>query len=322
MKLQKILAAAFLVPTLLLGGGVTNAYAEQDTPDLEQEVSADEQIGSGRVVIRDGHVDLGAMQLDGKLALLLRDDSAEKPVWRKPEDVVLLAPDAAQVPAPDKPEYAFIGAKPGEKIWVLPQTQQPGIVWPGWSTQHPTLADAVTRGVTMRLKSVNGPGKVSVFLQDGNFGQPRQLFASDGSAQEIWIDLGTHTHANWVFTQPGVYGLEFEYTGQNSAGETLSTSAVVQFAVGDTTDAQSAFGVAAGAPIGQQNQNATGGDASQNQKQQEQSPTAASADSAANNSTTLLIIGVAAVIIVIAAISFIVTSQKKRRVLAETTKDA
>ncbi|MFT7837878.1 choice-of-anchor M domain-containing protein [Saccharothrix sp. BKS2] len=161
------------------------------------------------VVIADGHVDLGPRLVDGNWVLRLRDDTEGEPVWRDPADVVLQVVDAAGNTVPDDPAYAFLGA-PGSAIWVLPQVQAPGVVWPGWNTQDPGVVDTAGRGVDWRLHGVRGPGRFELFL-NGDFGAPVTLFSSERPyPQETAVEPGTHAHGNWVFTAPGAYLLDVE----------------------------------------------------------------------------------------------------------------
>lgn len=162
-----------------------------------------------QVVIADGHVDLGPRLVDGQWTLQIRDDTGDGPVWREPADVVLQVADPARTTVPDDPAYAFLGS-PGSDIWVLPQVQDQKVVWPGWNTQDPSIAEIAGREVDWRLHDVEGPGRFELFLT-GNFGTPEPIFSSDRPyPQETGVEAGTHVHGNWVFTAPGAYALDVE----------------------------------------------------------------------------------------------------------------
>ncbi|GAA0256240.1 hypothetical protein GCM10010492_66420 [Saccharothrix mutabilis subsp. mutabilis] len=161
------------------------------------------------VVIADGHVDLGPRLVEGRWTLQLRDDTGDGPVWREPGDVVLQVGDAAKTTVPNDPAYAFLGT-PGSEVWVLPQVQDQRLVWPGWNTQDPSIAEVVGREVDWRLHGVAGPGRFELFLT-GDFGAPRTIFGSGRPyPQETGVEAGTHVHGNWVFTAPGAYSLDVE----------------------------------------------------------------------------------------------------------------
>ncbi|XVV07594.1 choice-of-anchor M domain-containing protein [Actinosynnema sp. CA-248983] len=93
---------------------------------------------------------------------------------------------------------------------MLPQVQDQRLVWPGWNTQDPSIAEVVGREVDWRLHGVTGPGRFELFLT-GNFGTPETIFSSGRPyPQETGVEAGTHVHGNWVFTAPGAYSLDVE----------------------------------------------------------------------------------------------------------------
>jgi len=198
---------------------------------------------TGRTVIADGHVDMGP-QLDGNTwRIRLRDDTASPPVWRELSDVVLHAVDKTKAKVPPGAAYSFLGPA-GSEVWMLPQAQQAGIVWPGWNTQDPSVVNGVTGDVTWRLTSVTGPGRFALFLT-GSFGQPEVLFDSGRSLpQHLRVPLNTHAHGSWAFTRPGVYRLGIEMTATTRAGGAVSDRRTLTIAVGgvDPDDAFAAPG--------------------------------------------------------------------------------
>ena len=227
---------------LALGTAPTRAA---DDPALDQTVSADEEASTESAVIDTGHVDIGPRMVDGQWSVALRDDSGAHPVWRDPDRTVLRVSDAALMAAPTGSDYAFMGAQAGEQYYVVPQTQNPDVVWLGWNTQDPGVVSAIDRGATMRIGSVSGPGRTWMFLQDGTFGKPRLLVdGQSGQAQDVWVDASTHVHANWVFSAPGVYTAALTFSARTTDGQQLSASTTLRFAVGSQTSADEAFAAA------------------------------------------------------------------------------
>ncbi len=134
-------------------------------------------------------------------------------------------------------QFDFVGGTPGENVWVVPQTEQAGVPWVGWNTQSPSLVDAVDRGVTLEFLGHSGPGEFSLFLQNGGFEAPQVLWSTAKQQQEgFWVDLNTHTHANWTFTEPGVHQVGVRFSGKTKDGSDFSTDGVLTFAVGNDTD--------------------------------------------------------------------------------------
>ena len=239
--------ASLAVGIIALALGTAPARAADD-PALDQTVAADEEASTESAVIGTGHVDIGPRMVDGQWSVALRDDSGAHPVWRDPDRTVLRVSDAALMAAPTGSDYAFMGAQAGEQYYVVPQTQNPDVVWLGWNTQDPGVVSAIDRGATMRIGSVSGPGRTWMFLQDGTFGKPRLLVdGQSGQAQDVWVDASTHVHANWVFTAPGVYTAALTFSARTTDGRQVSASTTLRFAVGSQTSADEAF---AAAPAG------------------------------------------------------------------------
>jgi len=203
---------------------------------------------TGRKVIADGHVDMGP-QLEGDTwTVRLRDDTGSPPVWRELSDVVLHAVDKSKIEVPSGADYAFLGPA-GSDVWMLPQAQQSGIVWPGWNTQDPSVVGGTTGDVTWRLTSVSGPGEFKLFLT-GSFGKPDVLFDSGKALpQQLRIPPNTHAHGSWAFTKPGIYRLGIEMSGTTKAGRAVSDRRTLAVAVG-AVDPQDAFGPGGGDDAG------------------------------------------------------------------------
>ena len=236
--------ASLAVGIIALALGTAPARAADD-PALDQTVGADEEASTESAVVDTGHVDIGPRMVDGQWSVALRDDSGAHPVWRDPDRTVLRVTDAALMAAPTGSDYAFMGAQAGEQYYVVPQTQNPDVVWLGWNTQDPGVVSAIDRGATMRIGSVSGPGRTWMFLQDGTFGKPRLLVdGQSGQAQDVWVDASTHVHANWVFTAPGVYTAALTFSARTTDGQQLSASTTLRFAVGSQTSADEAFAAA------------------------------------------------------------------------------
>ncbi|MDA0136278.1 choice-of-anchor M domain-containing protein [Solirubrobacter deserti] len=182
-------------------------------------------------VISTGHVDIGPRFVDDRWTLQVYDD----PTWRDADSTVLQVTDDALLTVPDDPAYAFLPAKPGSDVYVIPQTQNPDVVWLGWNTQDPEVMETIDRGVTMTLTGVQGPGELTVYLQSGDFEQPQVLWP-----KPIWVDVNTHTHANWVFTEPGVYLVQLKLEADLIDGRTVSDTRELRFAVGSGTSPEDA----------------------------------------------------------------------------------
>lgn len=240
--LATVAAAALLVPV-----GAAAAQEQPPPPGgdpnggLDQTIDSGQAVATDRKVLSAGHVDVGPRFTDGEWTLMVHDASSEPSVWRHLDRTVFQVSDAAVLPVPDDPAYEFIG-EPGTRVHVLPQVQNPDVVWVGWNTQDPEVMETIDGGATLTLSGVDGPGELFVYLQAGNFGDANVLWDSTkNERQDLWVDVNTHTHANWVFTKPGVYVVRVEVTADLVDGRTVTDTQALRFAVGDATDVETAF---------------------------------------------------------------------------------
>ena len=230
---------------LVIAGAPSSFADPSPDPDLAQSVSAHEEWRGEASEIAVGHVDLGPRLIDGQWRAGLRHDAESGAVWRDPNQTVLRVSDAAIMTAPDSADYPFLADVAGKPVYVVPQTQNPGVVWLGWNTQDPAVTATIDRGLTMRVGPVSGPGRAWLFLQSGTFGKPLLLADSGAAPGDVWIDSGTHVHANWAFSAPGTYTATVTFLGTTTAGEAVTASTTLHFAVGDAASASEALAMAA-----------------------------------------------------------------------------
>lgn len=213
--------------------------AEDEEEKLKQNVSDSEELSEDQATIDAGHVDIGPRLADGETELVARDDTANPPVWRHLDKTVLKVVDqGGKIQMPDDEQYSFIPANAGDDVWVIPQVEQPGVVWLGWNTQNPSFVNEVDGNVTLSLRGVQGPGDLVVYLQNGGFGAPQVVW--DDQQRDASVDLNTHTHANWVFTKPGEYLVKMSVSAKTTSGEKLEDTQTIRLAVGDQADVDKA----------------------------------------------------------------------------------
>ncbi|MDM4721211.1 choice-of-anchor M domain-containing protein [Micromonospora sp. WMMA1363] len=187
-----------------------------------------------KVVLSKGHTDaVDVHYSDGRLSLKVHDDTVSPGVIRDPADVTFQVLPEAAMAVPDDPRFAFLGPVDSQ-IWLLPMTQDPDLLWPGWNTT--TLGSGVFEGNKVRLSlvDVQGPGNVTLFTQD-SFGGPIMKFRSDdGLPDAIDVPVPTHAHSNWAFSALGSYTLKFQADATLTNGTTVSTGPVdYSFVVGE-----------------------------------------------------------------------------------------
>ncbi|MCB4208428.1 choice-of-anchor M domain-containing protein [Arthrobacter sp. UM1] len=221
---------------------VPGALSQDKKDDLEQTVSDSEPASTDQVLFHQGHLDIGPRIADGRWTLQIRDDSGDKPVWRRLSDTVVLVKDETRLTVPEDETYRFIGQPPGTSVYVLPQTEKQGVPWPGWNTQSPGALKTMGKGADFTLDRVSGPGDVLMYLENGTLEKPQVLWDSrKKERQNIFAEANSHTHANWVFTKPGVYALQVTSSAKTKDGKTVKDTQVLRFAVGSATDPAPGF---------------------------------------------------------------------------------
>lgn len=213
--------------------GQSNSGASQGSNGSTGGGSGQQAPAGQRVRVTDGHFDFGA-RLNGKRATAeVKDDRTSPPVWRNPSDMTFVLGDASKKKVPA--EFGFLG-KPGADIYMIGQTQESQVPWLGWNTQDEQLVNNATK-VTMRLDSLNGPGKLNVFVGGGGLGggSVKHVFRNAGDSYDI--PLRTHEHGNWVFSAPGNYTATLTFTVKLKDGSTSQATGTLNFEVGQSANA-------------------------------------------------------------------------------------
>ena len=194
---------------------------------------------SDPVEIGRGHLDVRLTQASGEggltYGLAVKDDSltnARTSVLRTVGSTTLtVAPNARFVrPASlSDPSYDVLGTV-GTATYVLPETQNSDIVWPGLSTEGIDYA-ALPDGADLTLHLAQAPeGARVAFFQGGTFGSGAKVhFDSTKGDGLVHTTEATHMHGNWVFSAPGTYRIEVgARSGERSLVEPQSFTVIVR----------------------------------------------------------------------------------------------
>lgn len=145
-------------------------------------------------------------------------------------------------------------------FWFIPQTQEPGVLWAGMSSEPLAGDPRVDRAgkVTLTLDSFRGPGSMYLWTQDAEGAVTRVLGSGSGFPAAHELSIPQHEHMNWAFTRPGRY----TYTMSAHAvvgGAARTASREYLFLVGQPAPEPAEAVVSAGAV--QASPGADGGDA-------------------------------------------------------------
>jgi surface-anchored protein len=124
--------------------------------------------------------------------------------------------------------YGFIGAKPGQPFWILPQNSGTGALPLGfaaeradtsrlrrWNPHDSRGADDGDLWFEVRLLKMQGPADANFALWQADGISAPVVFMSThdwGVASDkntFYISSGSHVHLNWGFTQRGSYAISF-----------------------------------------------------------------------------------------------------------------
>ena len=194
---------------------------------------------SDPVEIARGHLDVRLTQAAGEngttYGLAVKDDSltaARTSVLRTLGSTTLaVAPNARFVRPASLSDASYDVLGPvGAATYVLPETQNSDIVWPGLSTEGIDYA-ALPEGVDLTLHLAQAPAGARVaFFQGGTFGAGAKVhFDSTKGDGVVHTTEATHMHGNWVFSAPGTYRIEVgARSGERVLAEPQSITVIVR----------------------------------------------------------------------------------------------
>ncbi|WP_326503416.1 TIGR03773 family transporter-associated surface protein [Rothia nasimurium] len=235
-QFPRALSVAALSVALLAGPlAASPAVAEQErpTPSASQTAPTAGEEASARTVLTVEHTDALAMALaDGQLDLFTYADLPGAPHTRlDPAQTVFNLQDRTETKVSVPAGFDFLGAE-GSTVWLAPQTQVAGVLWPGWNTEGIRPGELVNDTLTIELVKTKAPegGAVEVF-QSSPFGTER-VFSSRESLSALQQPVGSHVHANWAFTATGTYELTFRASATRADGTPVSAEQTYTFVVG------------------------------------------------------------------------------------------
>ncbi len=158
------------------------------------------------------------------LSIVLRNE--DQGINLRTNEVILVAAESSQITLPAGTPFG----NEGEAIWILPQSQDPNLLYLGFSAERIPFG-IFARPFNFRLKSVEGPGQFFAW-QAAEFGALNvKMNTRDGvgEADKTTPIIGSHEHFNWGFTTSGVYRVTFQVDGQRVGESTNLVSEPATF---------------------------------------------------------------------------------------------
>lgn len=182
-----------------------------------------------RMMLRDEHVDLRARYDATRtpaLDLVVMNTDATPARVYLPDEVVLVGEEAARLELPvDLPPLG----QAGDPLWVLPASQQDGVIYLGFSGEG-LPSGVFAEPLQFRLVAMEGPGQFFLW-QAGLGGLDFFINTRDGIGSDDFFPqwVGGHSHTDWGFTTSGVYRLTFEASTRRVGETTNLVSALATF---------------------------------------------------------------------------------------------
>lgn len=191
-----------------------------------------------RIQLTNEHVDIRVLYTPeaetNQLQLVARDEDRRLNI--ESTNAVLHVPLAGQLLLP--PGFDEFGTE-GEPLWVLPQSQNPELMYLGMSAEG-IPSGAFAGPVSIRLLSVKAPGSFFLWQFDGLSGLQLAMNSRDGidTNDAVTPFVGSHAHYNWGFSSNGLFEITFQASARRP-GETndiVSAPSVFAFAVEPVPD--------------------------------------------------------------------------------------
>jgi surface-anchored protein len=186
---------------------------------------------NAQTLLTEGHTDVGVVYELGAWNLHIGQHEATPPMEYAPNEAILgvdIVGAHSMVPA--NPQFSFLGTA-GSSVWVLPQVQDPALLFLGFGTEELESGVFVNDEVTVSLQGLTAPGQFSVY-EVGMFGSPT-IFMNSGdgitAADSILLAAGGHRHVNWAFSTPGTYELNFAAAGTLVDGNVFTASGPITY---------------------------------------------------------------------------------------------
>ena len=194
---------------------------EAEDPMLSQQGRG---VCVGKKLLDRGHVDILAKHKADGFEISLKDDTRlidKKSVERPLNDVALVVGDNTKQTrreAHQGAEFDFLG-KQDDGFYHLPQSQRPGVIWPGYNTEAIDF-NKIDGDVSLNLQPRDVPeGATWGTFIDGQLGElPKVLSDSTKNDYSIESSFASHTHIHWAFSKPGVYTFDANYSAKSKEG--------------------------------------------------------------------------------------------------------
>jgi surface-anchored protein len=170
----------------------------------------------------NAHVDIRIIDRPGesnRLGLVVLD--SDTGTRYAAADTILVAPNAARTEIP--PGFEVFGDV-GAPFWILPQSQDPALLYLGFSAEELPQGIFSSR-FAIELVRVDGPGDFFLWQFDTFSNLVMGMNSRDGISTNDVVRplLGGHEHFNWGFNASGYYEVVMRVTNSRTNGTEVVT---------------------------------------------------------------------------------------------------
>ncbi len=186
-------------------------------------------IGDIDTYYTNGHADFRPVYENGEFGFILNPDDhlLPEPTYETEEIITYLDSTALLTRGGDE-QYDILGVEAGEPIYVADSSGSiasvPYIGWSGESLVSDVFAERTIPTSTRVREYVeiqmvgfrtDSGGDFTVYSVSSTGAVTARFATSDGISEEdqIWTNVGSHSHYNTAFTQPGVYEIDVVVSG-------------------------------------------------------------------------------------------------------------
>ena len=187
---------------------------------------------TNRIAFTRQHIDIRTVfqaNADAPITVQIRD--GDRGINYPATNTVLVVSEQAKLAIPAG--FETFGPE-GSPLWVLPQSQDPVLLYLGFSAEG-FPRDLFDGRLRLNLKEVRGPGSVFLWQADSVGGVALRINSKDGLDADDRIEplINGHDHYNLGFTTAGLYELVFQPSARPLGSENflLGESVPVLFAV-------------------------------------------------------------------------------------------
>ncbi|MGL6074160.1 MAG: choice-of-anchor M domain-containing protein [Fimbriiglobus sp.] len=229
---------------------------------LETRTNPDGGLAAGGD-LEQGHVDFLSIEFEraespeepAKLEFHAHDEESDEE-YRLDGTRFIIKPEAL-IPRPEGSDFDFLGVPSSKSIWMLPQVQDPNLLFGGVGaeevmggqlgsyTETDDRFDGEGEFIRVEVVGFEGPGEFSAWVND-SFGQPvvfvqtaDGINAKNTPSDTFFALPEAHQDMNLAFTEPGQYTLRVKataYLNDNKLNPVESEVETLRFFVQETDD--------------------------------------------------------------------------------------